>query len=805
MLKLTLFLLFIPFLAEARVQLAPVKKLDRIAVMKVHEAQIKFLIEWEKKNSKISAPTKEEALLSYLHQVQQFFLADAHAQAGATCLFGGWVSRRNSRGSCEAPWKHMNYASSNRAPAYGPTCGGSNFRCSGLFGGANAPCVPTTSGYTNLTAACSAAMPANFIQSMSDADFRAWKTQYFDPMHEQIANFCLESNEPYNDNTCSTLNTVRTTAVADMARRFGEAVQAGQGQCAVADGDPVASGSSQSRVFFQARGSNGQCAQITRNRLCTNGNFAAWDGDASYTYETCPEAAPAAVTEVRQPPPAEVVAPVQPRAETRAEADPVRLTALQDAVAPVTPQPVTERREGDGIVIAGAAPTPQEEAPPTPPTPPTPQRGRLLASSLIGGAKTDNFFTDGAQSFDQAMSSFGTQPNVFFGGPQREGQCLSTYRENIELNGQTVPFRSLRTNFNPQTCEGLTPLVNSMAGLLDVTEPNCPQGPRNVVTGRPVRGPAGQRGMQVLSEAQSLQRGDTFFLNIADHGSYENGRWSIVLSDGTSVYADELRTRIKAMALRGVNVQLSVDACYSGGFSQEISNLQSELFQISGSKGMVCSTSSQDATLVGYGSDPLLKAGYSEGFFPALQRYGNQLSAAACASGQDMINRPTSSLAEFVRDWNKRRSVRIQAPIEQDCTLEVFEDSLDREFAGLEESMAQLSLRVQRDALLADIKRLWVDPLKACWQENQDEVRFSRQIAQCLAQNKGDVDEYLRTAAGEMMSNVSSSRGDYEDVLQFTKFLSNPNLSQTDLDRFKADFCCLGRNMQTGALPESCQ
>lgn len=947
---LFILILCFPFLSHAGVTLKKTDKLDRLAIQKLHRAQIKFLIEWEKKNSKLPAREKYHDLYSLIERVRDYVIADAYAQdATSMCIFGGWVSKRNSRGTCELPWQNRSFATGRGVTGYGPACGGTLFRCNpALFGGANAPCVQPTSNYSGLTSACDE-RAGNWLERLSNTEFEQWKQTSFTPMQGQISQFCSGSSSPYNDNTCTSLNQMITKVTAESARRAaagggatsattcpvegGEAIASGQNQtkqffqprpdtggecpvtsktrtctngafgewtgdaaftleacpavattetraCDVEGSDPIAHGQNQSKQFFQARpAGGGECPVTTKTRVCTNGTLGDWNGDAAFNLDTCP--APAAPQAACTPEGADPVPSGQnqtarffmPRpaaggdcpstAKTRLCTNGTlgdwvgdasfTLTTCPPAPAPAptptptvvadptpTPSPATVVVPAAAVVTGAAIISGSGEVPPTPapvvttgspggltvvapeaevrpptptPTPtPTPQpaarQGRLVSMSLVGGSADDEFFDDGGTAFNSALRSLGSNGDVYYGGQDRQGNCYSTYKQTIQLNGQFVPMTSLRTNFNPQTCSGAGDVVYAMAGMSDVHQKICPPGPRAVAPGVQPRGQARGSGMMALATTSSLQPGDTFYLNIADHGMLDEktGRWYIGMSDGTNIYADDVKSRIRALAQRGVNVQLSADACFSGGFSREIMNLQTELFQAGGSHGRVCATSSQDPNLVGYGSDPILKAGYSEKYFPALQQYQNQLSASACAAGADMINRPTSSLLEYVRNFNRGRNTPTPASVSDNCDLREFDNSVGRVFQNLEQNMANISLRAEREALLADFRELYLNPLKACWQENQNEVRFARQLSQCLDRpttppTPDELKKYVQDAFGDL----SGSRQDFDDVVQYTKFFGDPNVTANDINRFKADFCCLARNMRTGALPASCQ
>ncbi len=272
--------------------------------------------------------------------------------------------------------------------------------------------------------------------------------------------------------------------------------------------------------------------------------------------------------------------------------------------------------------------------------------------------------------------------------------------------------------------------------------------------------------------------------------------------------SSELLTWIEQQSARGLHIQLSFDAFYSGRFSQAVSGLRQRLkSQHRVNAGQFCATSSQDARKSGYISDSLLTAGYSQAYFPALRRYGNQLSASACAAGSDMLNDPTSSLEEYVRAKLAQRQVT-PTPVQElvgECSGALFARYAQPEINRTVESLQKSVLQLKAELLFNDFKRYWVDPLQECWQNRQSELAFARKVNSCLPEAQELTDVTRRHLTDAMGRALEGAQNDMADLQVFSAFFRDPHLSDEDLENFKDEFCCLARDLRTGEQPQSCR
>lgn len=433
------------------------------------------------------------------------------------------------------------------------------------------------------------------------------------------------------------------------------------------------------------------------------------------------------------------------------------------------------------------------------------RNGVFKAVSLIGGGKSDPFLYEGGENFEDAMNGLNVNGEIFFGGPDRRADgkiCTTSPRLTIPVKGKQVSVKNLKKEvFNG--CKGMNEIFDIFTGRDFTRIKDCKV--NILLNGRKKpRGEALKRGLSALKEAETLKSGDTFFLNISGHGSKRaDGTWVVQMSDGSHLNSAELKNKMKVLSLSGVNVQLHVASCFSGGFSKMVLDLQDEL-KLSKTKGMICSTAMQDADNFAYGRDALLDAGYDQAFFPAMKKYGNQLSASACASGKDIVNRPTSSLSEYLKRWHRQDGSKVLAKeVTYGSELNAF---IGSELNDLISNLNDVHLKVQQEALIEDMKKYWIEPLQQCWKENTEDMAFMKKAQSCLKTSPPTspthswiVPHIKSFLAGKMGPTVDS-----EEILLFTKFIGNKKLEQKDLDDFKTSFCCLARDIKTGSLPESC-
>lgn len=715
---------------------------------------VKTLVAWEK-NGVWKMGVNDPSKLQGWHQnLSRFFLTEAIADDPKNCFFGGWLSqRRSANGSCMPPWSVRQFAQSQGATTYGPSCGGTQFRCNpGMFG--PGLCVATTVGYTAVTASCADASSeksrregkTHWLESLSDAEFETWKETTFAPLSAQARSFCQQNPEMYRDNTCVRL--LETLAAADQQS--------------------------------QTRSNRVTSGDVDRREL-----VAADDATSAGTVNV--ESTPVVRT-------GGTLGGIGGGSNSGGEARVVGTSVTATIVAPQFAAPVA------APIATAVVPAPPRIAPASPP--------RLFFNSIVGGSRDDEFLNDGIILARGAARSLGARPGSFlFGGSKRDGQCRTTYDGTINVNGSAQPIDQFKRNFMSQaSCQHAEDISLYMLGE-GGRAANCRVDPA-------VTGQATTEGFNSLwRDAASYQSGDVFYLHVSDHGGdpslcQDGGPYCVSLSDGSSVNSKQLIERIQVLARRGVNVQLSVDACFSGGFAQEMNAMRSQL-QANGEQlsGKFCATTSQDTALPGYSSDPLLTAGYSESYFPALQRYGNQLSASACAAGADMINDPTSSLEEFVRGWLRERRAeptRINQLAGQ-CGGFGFPALVSGELESTVSSVQASVVRLKAEALLNDFQQLWAKPLNECWQTRQQELAFTEKVNSCMDTVTNLSADILENVKGALGRATRGAENDMADLQSFTAFFKHPSLQDSDLERFKDDFCCLARNLRTGELPASCR
>jgi len=286
------------FTANARTRLEKIKNLDREAYIKIYKAQVEFILEWEKNNTKFPNFSSDSEKVSFIHKNlnswSETFLSSAFAAEGAACFFGGWPSKIGANGKCRLPWQTRAYSKSLGLPEYGPACGGTLFRCNpSLFGGkGKAPCVESSGGYKDVTKSCQEKITEiakkdgkeSWLESLSDQEFEEWVKGQLIPLQSQIAKFCSGSNEPYNDKTCETLNGVVKKAADEAARRIKKLDP--QVECKTPAGKIYKNDEKETQKFYQKTESE-TCPSVEKSRLCKNGKWEEWVGDKSFVHPEC--------------------------------------------------------------------------------------------------------------------------------------------------------------------------------------------------------------------------------------------------------------------------------------------------------------------------------------------------------------------------------------------------------------------------------------------------------------------------------------------------------------------------------------
>ncbi len=299
------------FTANARTRMEKIERLDREAYIKIYKAQVEFILEWEKNNSKFPNFSSDSEKVSFIHKNlnswSETFISSAFAAEGDGCFFGGWPSKIGANGKCRLPWQTRAYSKSLGLPEYGPACGGTLFRCNpSLFGGkGKAPCVESSGGYKDITKSCQEKITetakkdgkGSWLEGLSDEEFKEWVQGQLIPLQSQIATFCSGSKEPYNDKTCETLNGVVKTVKDESARRIKK--EEPQVECKTPAGKIYKNDEKETQKFYQDTESE-TCPSVEKSRLCKNGKWEEWVGDKSFTHPEC-KTKSAPVSDVKEP------------------------------------------------------------------------------------------------------------------------------------------------------------------------------------------------------------------------------------------------------------------------------------------------------------------------------------------------------------------------------------------------------------------------------------------------------------------------------------------------------------------------
>jgi len=108
------------FTANARTRMEKIERLDREAYIKIYKAQVEFILEWEKNNSKFPKFSSDSEKVSFinknLNSWSETFISSAFAAEGDGCFFGGWPSKIGANGKCRLPWQTRAYSTSLGLP-----------------------------------------------------------------------------------------------------------------------------------------------------------------------------------------------------------------------------------------------------------------------------------------------------------------------------------------------------------------------------------------------------------------------------------------------------------------------------------------------------------------------------------------------------------------------------------------------------------------------------------------------------------------------------------------------------------------
>ena len=461
------------------------------------------------------------------------------------------------------------------------------------------------------------------------------------------------------------------------------------------------------------------------------------------------------------------------------------------------------------------------------PSPLSADEPKHFGMSIVGGDRNDDFYHNGMLGFQNALGEHLTESQLFFGGENRQGHCIA-----LSNDGQLPPIppgigctpssssgtrtiQDIRESFmeNP-SCSSIsnnndyTYIRNYMFGCYK-EPPNCDPKPN-------ITGDANLRNIEryfnELME-KDLKPNDRVYLHLVDHGTSDHG---ITLSRGNEIIElNYLREKISQLRQKGVHIQLNSDACYSGGITNMIHQLNQYPDPGQGiTPRKLCSTSLTTDATYGYGSDPMLQSGYSENYIHGMERYKNQLSAFACGVGSDFINRPISSLDNIVIDWSERNGV---PEIEHTDTVLCHStgEYMDESIATFIENMGEVQLALKRRAIIDDFKQYFIQPFKDCWnRDGRKDIEFFKKLGQCVKRENldQDLEEFFNVhneAAVTGNSNYTNfnygDKFDMDMVNSHLKMLTDPNTTERDLNNYLDQFCCLAYNFETKKGPSSCQ
>lgn len=418
----------------------------------------------------------------------------------------------------------------------------------------------------------------------------------------------------------------------------------------------------------------------------------------------------------------------------------------------------------------------------------------LRVFSAVGGSKDDNYFSDGISDFKDAFTSMGVREKnqgLYFGGEDRDGRCISTYPDTH--NG--VPVEDYRQSIaNAKSCDDfrITLALRFLTGQHLDKNKDC-----SSLANEKVKPASGRDFLSDLSK-ESLKNGDAVYIHLADHGgdkSYGESDFIINMSNGDRIKSQDIGRVVKKLIKENVKVQLSFDACYSGGFTDAIFKLKSDLKAEGISAGrLLCSSSSTESMYAGYESDPLLKAGYSENYFKALKKYGNQLSAVACASAADSLNTPITTLDRFVAQGEQ------ELDLQSNKCFPDYYDEASLELSSFLESIADISLKVRIEALVEDFQHYFGDVMMECYDERETDQKIVKMIDQCLPDDHQYaylLKPFLKEAGN---AKINDQKIIARQILAI-RSIKNEKMLASYLD----EFCCLAMPLEKNKPgPKSC-
>jgi hypothetical protein len=420
----------------------------------------------------------------------------------------------------------------------------------------------------------------------------------------------------------------------------------------------------------------------------------------------------------------------------------------------------------------------------------------LTVFSAVGGSSQDNYYGDGIKDFRDAFNDFGVakeRQHLYFGGPDREGRCISTYPEVVE--GRSVPAYR-QSIIDAKTCADFRITL----GLRFLTGINLPKIKDCSSLSDDFLRPADAKTLLRDFGKSDYGTNHTAYIHLADHGgdkSYGDGDWVINMSNKDSIKSENLVKEVQKILEKGAKVQLSFDACYSGGFTDAVYRLKKELKEKGMSVGRrLCSSSSTESKYAGYDSDPILKGGFSESYFKAMKKYGNQLSALACASGADSLNTPVTTLDRFIEE----KKLNIKNDIKENECFQKFYDDQMMNLNSFVSSVSNIGLKLKIDLLVKDFHKFYGSVMKECYHENSGDQKVAMMINQCLPSEH----QYAHILK-PFLTEASQSKSYDKKILSRHIAAIESIASESELTEYLDEFCCLAMPLDKNKKgPASC-
>jgi hypothetical protein len=296
---------------------------------------------------------------------------------------------------------------------------------------------------------------------------------------------------------------------------------------------------------------------------------------------------------------------------------------------------------------------------------------------------------------------------------------------------------------------------------------------------------------KVISQAK---KGDHLALNLNDHGQkLPPDYWGVGFGDmGDGISVDQLKPLLAKLQAKGVIVHLDVQACYSGGFVA--------LSDSDNQNAPICTTTSADANVMGYGADALFPTTFDGTYQKNIQQYGNQLQAFACSVAEDSVNRPITTLDQIVNAWEKSQPPTSLSNCEPVSNLA----GVQQQVSGFIDTIGKDDAsNAARAALISAYNDTFVKAFASCATDHNSDVKLVQGLKSCLSDPQAKLDSSLQNLFGTFLNQGTPNDFYLSTInrqLRFLKLASNDQLA-----KFKNAFCCLSYNMNTGDSPAVCK